>query len=122
VRGLQEIAGIGSLGRSSPGSGRRRRCSAGNHAREGGGAPVVGEGSPVREAVGRVGRSRGGVREVWRWENERGSERGGNGSVAARQRGRKGQKGGGGSGRGVPRGLGGAVGLDPDRRAASTSA
>jgi hypothetical protein len=36
VRGLQEIAGIGSSGRSSPGSGGRRRCSAGIHAREGG--------------------------------------------------------------------------------------
>jgi hypothetical protein len=36
VRGLQEIAGIGSSGRSSPGSGRRRRCSARIRVREGG--------------------------------------------------------------------------------------
>jgi hypothetical protein len=31
VRKLQENTGIGSSGRSSPGSGRRRRCSAGIH-------------------------------------------------------------------------------------------
>jgi hypothetical protein len=49
------------------------------------GAPVVaGGGDLAREAVGRVRRSRGGVREEWRRENERGSERGGNGSVATR--------------------------------------
>jgi hypothetical protein len=61
VRGLQEIAGIGSSGRSSPGSGGQRRCSARIRAR--GGAPVVGGGGPPREAVGRVGRSRGEVGE-----------------------------------------------------------
>jgi hypothetical protein len=31
VRDLQEISGIGSSGRSSPGRGGRRRCSAGIH-------------------------------------------------------------------------------------------
>jgi hypothetical protein len=31
VRKLQEITGIGSSGRSSPGSGEQRRCSAGIH-------------------------------------------------------------------------------------------
>jgi hypothetical protein len=36
VRGLQEIAGIGSSGRSSPGSGGQRRCSARIRARGGG--------------------------------------------------------------------------------------
>jgi hypothetical protein len=36
VRGLLEIVGIGSSRRSSPGSGGRRRGSAGIHAREGG--------------------------------------------------------------------------------------
>jgi hypothetical protein len=35
VRDLQEILGIGSSGRSSPGSGGRRRCSAGIHEGEG---------------------------------------------------------------------------------------
>ncbi len=35
VRDLQEISGIGSSGRSSPGSGGRRRCSAGIHEGEG---------------------------------------------------------------------------------------
>jgi hypothetical protein len=35
VRKMQEIAGIGSSGRSSPGSGGRRRCSAGIHEGEG---------------------------------------------------------------------------------------
>jgi hypothetical protein len=34
VRKLQEITGIGSLGRSSPGSGGRWRCSAGIHETE----------------------------------------------------------------------------------------
>jgi hypothetical protein len=64
----------------------------------------------AREAVGRVGRSRGGVGEEWRRENERGNERGGNSSAAARQRGGRGERGRGpGVGchaaRGVPWGL-----------------
>jgi hypothetical protein len=91
VRGLLEIVGIGSSGRSSPGSGGRRRGSAGIHVREGG----------------------------LRWSGELGareeeSERSGDGrtsgavsgeGTARRQRGRGGEKGGGGSGRGVPWGL-----------------
>jgi hypothetical protein len=63
-------------------------------------------------AVGRVGRSRGGVGEEWRRENERGSERGRNGSTTVRQSGWKGEKGGG-SGRGVPRSAGMPWGLAP---------
>jgi hypothetical protein len=44
VRDLQEIAGIGSSGRSSPGSGRWRWCSTEIRVREG--APGVGDGGP----------------------------------------------------------------------------
>jgi hypothetical protein len=77
---------------------------------------MVGGSGLAWEAVGRVGHLRGGVREEWRRENERGSERGGNGSAAARQRGRKG----GGSGHGVPWGLaptGGQPQHQPERGA-----
>jgi hypothetical protein len=109
VRDLQEIAEIGSSGRSSPRSGRRRRWSAGIRTRERGlrwSEAVV----QAREAMGRVGRSRGGVGEEWRRENERGSEWEGNDSAAARQRGEM-EKGG--VRRGVPRGVGVPWGLAP---------
>jgi hypothetical protein len=75
-------------------AGRRRKSFRATTFVGGEGAPVVGGGGLAREAVVRVGRSRGGVGEEWRWENERGSERGGNGSAAARQGGRKGENGG----------------------------
>jgi hypothetical protein len=80
VRVLQEISGIGSSGRSSPGSGGRRRCSE---------AAVR-----VRGAVGKLGRSREGVREEWGREDESTRERGASGSAAALQRGKKREKGG----------------------------
>jgi hypothetical protein len=69
VRDLQEILGIGSSGRSSPGSGERRRCSAG-----------------IREGEGAAGgrRRRSGCRE--RWGNsgarEEGLERSGDGRAS----------------------------------------
>jgi hypothetical protein len=51
----------------------RRRKSFGVAAFIGGeGAPMVADGGPAQEAVGRVGRSRGGVGEEWRRESERG--------------------------------------------------
>jgi hypothetical protein len=51
MRKLQEIAGIDSSGRSSPGSGGWRRCSAGIHAKER--LPVAGGGGTGAEMVGR---------------------------------------------------------------------
>jgi hypothetical protein len=69
VRKLQENTGIGSSGRSSPGSGGWRRCSAGIREGEwaaGGRRRRYG----VRGAVGRLGHSRGGVGEEWRREDE----------------------------------------------------
>jgi hypothetical protein len=116
VRGLEKIAGIGSSGRSSPGSGGQRRCSAGIHVREGG----------LRwlEAVVWHGKRWG---ELGAREEE--SERSGDGrtsgeETAWRQRGRggeKGKKGGPGMGCHVARG-GGAVGPGHDWQAAPASA
>jgi hypothetical protein len=73
VRDLQELSGIGSSGRSSPGSGGRRRCSAG--IREGEGA-----------AGGRRRRSR--CRERWgsSGAQEKESERSGDGRTSQRGR------------------------------------
>jgi hypothetical protein len=63
----------------------------------------------AREAVGTVGRSRGGVGEEWRWENVWDRERGASGSVATRQRGkREGKVGGPGVGCHAARGRRGA--------------
>jgi hypothetical protein len=62
VRKLQEIVGIGSSGRSSPGSGGRWRCSAGIRMKER--LPVGGDGGP---GAGSGGKS---------WALERGSRRG----------------------------------------------
>jgi hypothetical protein len=103
VRKLQEIAGIGSSGRSSPGSDGQRRCSAG--IREGEWA-----------AGGRRRRSECGERWGVSVARDEGSERSGDGrtsgaarggasgSVAAQQRGKEEGKGGG-PGMGVPRGV-----------------
>jgi hypothetical protein len=62
VRKLQEIVGIGSSGRSSPGSGGRWRCSAGIRMKER--LPVGGNGGP---GAGSGGKS---------WALERGTRRG----------------------------------------------
>jgi hypothetical protein len=103
VRKLQEIAGIGSSGRSSPGSDGQRRCSAG--IREGEWA-----------AGGRRRRSECGERWGGSVARDEGSERSGDGrtsgaarggasgSVAAQQRGKEEGKGGG-PGVGVPWGV-----------------
>jgi hypothetical protein len=108
VRDLHEISGIGSSGRSSPGSGGRRRCSAG--IREGEGA-----------AGGRRRWSRCGERSGSSSAREEGSERSGNGGTSGAARAgserldgstaegkEKGRRGG-------PR-RGGAVGPGPDQR------
>jgi hypothetical protein len=100
VSKLQENSGIGSSGRSSVGSGRRRRCSAG------GGGPGAGSGGEAR-ALERRGRR--GVETGGRVEQR---ERGASGSVAARQRGKEEEKGGG-PGVGVPCGAGVLWGLVP---------
>jgi hypothetical protein len=57
VRDLQEISGIGSSGRSSPGSGGRWWCSAGICKERGCWWPEAAV--RVRGAVGKLGRSRG---------------------------------------------------------------
>jgi hypothetical protein len=100
VRDLQEISGIGSSGRSSPGSGGRRRCSAGIH-----------EG-----AVGKLGRSREGVGEEWGWEDEWSSASGERAARRQRGRGERGGKKVGVLGVGVPRGAGVPWGLAPTGR------
>jgi hypothetical protein len=103
VRDLPEISGIGSSGRSSPGSGGRRWCSAGIREGEG-----VADGRRWRSGCGeRWGSS--GARE----EGERVEER-------QRGRGERGKKVGV-SGVGVPHGAGGAVGPGPDRQASPGS-
>jgi hypothetical protein len=116
VRDLQEISGIGSSGRSSPGSGGRRWCSAGMHEEEG-------------AAGGRRWRSRCGKR--WgssgsREEGRRGVGTGDEWSSASGERAARRQHGrgkekrggkGGGPGRGGPCVAGGAMGPGPDRRA-----
>jgi hypothetical protein len=69
VRDLQEISGIDSSGRSSPGSGGRRWCSAGIRAGEG----AVGgrrRRSGCGEQWGSSSAREEGVEEEWRWENE----------------------------------------------------
>jgi hypothetical protein len=119
VRNLQEISGIGSSGRSSPGSGGRRRCSA-----------------RIREGEGAVGgrRRRSGCRERWGGlgAREEGSEmsgdRGTSGAARARserlrgsaaegkEEGKSGVPGCGGATR-----RGGAMGLGPDWRTAPDS-
>jgi hypothetical protein len=107
VRDLQEISGIGSSGRSSPGSGGRRRCSAG-----------------IREGEGAAGGRRrwSGCGERWgsSGAREKGSERSGDGRMsrrasgerAARRQRSRGEKGGGATRHG------GAVGPGPDRQTA----
>jgi hypothetical protein len=116
VRKLQEIPGIGSSGRSSPGRGGRRRRSAefregeagsGGRRRRSGCGEWRG-GSSTRE------RGRRGVRKSI---SERRETRGGVRSAAARPRGEKGREEGV-PGVGVPRGARGLVGSGPDRRAA----
>jgi hypothetical protein len=73
----------------------------------------------VRGAVGKLGRSRGGVGEEWGWENEWSSA---SGSAAAQQRGKGREKVGVlGVGRGGAMRRGGAVGPAPDRRTAPGS-
>jgi hypothetical protein len=95
VRDLQEISGIGSKGRSSPGGGGRRRCSAEIHEGEG-------------AAGGR--RRRSGCGEQWGGSGarEEGSERSGDGGnewarSSALQRGKEKR---GGPSAEVPRGVG----------------
>jgi hypothetical protein len=109
VRDLQEISGIGSSGRSSPGSGGRRRCSAGIHEGEG-------------AAGGRRRRSGCGVRWGSSGAREKESERSGDGgtSGAARQRGKRREKVGG-PGRGGATRRGGAMGPGPEWRTVSDS-
>jgi hypothetical protein len=113
VRKLQEIAGIGSLRRSSPGSGGRRRCSTG--IREGEGA-----------AGGRRRRSRCGERWGGSGAREEGSERSGDGRTSGAARAGSERLGGsategeregkgGGPGVGVATRREGAVGPGPDR-------
>jgi hypothetical protein len=91
MRDLQEISGIGSSARSSPGSGGRWRCSAG--IREGEGLPVAGGGGPGAGSGGEARalerRSRRGVGTGERVEQR---ERGASGSVAARQMGKRREK------------------------------
>jgi hypothetical protein len=118
VRDLQEISGIGSSGRSSPGSGGRRRCSTGIHEGEG-------------AAGGR--RRRFGCGEQWgsSGAREEGSERSGDGGAsrrASRERaarrsaaeGKRREKVGG-PGRGGATRRGSAVGPGPDQRASPGS-
>jgi hypothetical protein len=121
----EEIArncGDWKLGEELTGEGGRWRCSAIVRAKEGGlGWPeaVV----RAREAVGTVGRSRGGVGEEWRRENTRDRERGASGERAARRRRGRGEKGREKQGVrawGATR-RGGVVGPGPDRRAAPGS-
>jgi hypothetical protein len=71
VRKLQEIAGIDSSGRSSPGSGGRRRCSAGIRTKER--LPVAGGAGTGAETVGREATLErgGGVGSVSRGVDER---------------------------------------------------
>jgi hypothetical protein len=69
VRDLQEISGIGSSGRSSSGSGGRRRCSAEIHEGEG-------------AAGGRRRRSGSGERWGSSGTREKGSERSGDGGTS----------------------------------------
>jgi hypothetical protein len=114
VRKLQEIVGIGSSGRSSPGSGGRRRCSTGIHEGE-------------WTAGGWRRRSRCGERWGGSGAREEGSERSGDvrTSGAARAgserhddsaaKGKRGAKRWG-SGRGGATWCGGAVGPSPDQR------
>jgi hypothetical protein len=73
VRDLQEISGIGSSGRSSPGSGGRRRCSA--RIREGEGA-----------AGGQRRRSKCGERWGGSGAREEESERSGDGGTSGAAR------------------------------------
>jgi hypothetical protein len=118
VRGLQEILGIGSSGRSSPGSGGRRRCSTGIHEGEG--------------AAG--GRRRwSGCGERWgssgaREESERsgdgrtsGAARAGSERLSGSAAEGKWEGKGGGPGRGGATRSGGTVGPGPDRRTAPSS-
>jgi hypothetical protein len=115
VRNLQEILGIGSSGRSSPGSGERRRCSPGIREGEGG-------------AGGRRWRSGCGERWGSSGAREKESERSGDGGTSGAARARserldgsavegKEEGKGGGPGRGGATRRGGAVGHGPDRRA-----
>jgi hypothetical protein len=114
VRDLQENSGIGSSGRSSPGSGGRRRCSAG-----------------IREGEGAAGgrRRRSGCGERWgsSGAREKESERSGDGRTSGAARAGSERLGGSaaeGKGEGKGRGPGrggtmrreGAVGPGPDRR------
>ncbi len=120
VRKLQEIPGIGSSGKSSPGRGGRRRRSAeiregeagsGGRRRRSGCGEWRG-GSSTRE------RGRRGVRKSI---SERRETRGGVRSAAARPRGEKGREEGV-PGVGVPRGARELVGSGPDRRVAPAAA
>jgi hypothetical protein len=91
VRDLQEISGIGSSGRSSSGSGGRRRCSAEIHEGEGaaGGRRRRSRCGEWWEARKLERRSRRGVGTGERVEQR---ERGASGSAAARQRGKRREK------------------------------
>jgi hypothetical protein len=119
VRKLQENAGIGSSGRSSSGSGGRRRCSAG-----------------ICEGEWAAGgwRQRSGCGERWGGSGarEEGSERSGDGRTSGAARvgserlsgsAAEGERGGKrwGSGRGGATRRGGAVGPDPDQQTAPGS-
>jgi hypothetical protein len=120
VRKLQEIPGVGSSGRSSPGRGGRRRRSA--EIREG---EAGSGGQRLRSGCGewRGGSSsrERGRRGVKKTVSERGGMCGGVRSAAARPTGEKGREEGV-PGVGVPRGARELVGSGPDRRAAPAAA
>jgi hypothetical protein len=109
VRDLQEILGIGSSGRSSPGGWRTAVVLSWNP-RGRGGCRWPEAAVWVRGAVGKLGRSREGVGEEWGWEDEWSSA---SGSAAARQRGKRREKSEGVPDVGVPRGTGVPWGLAP---------